>query len=179
MLNAICKGVSGDEIIEISDYVTNVIFYEKEYAFVGRESELNSAEPEALCYDGGATSSLSSSFWNCTDIKERVVPIQTAQGGTVMMTSHVCLKTCFVRDRTGELRPFTTKTYIEVVKNLKRDLLSGKSLNKAGYRIILDEDPEVAGVTVFAVNDGKICQHRSFPFMSEHSSLYYLKTEPS
>jgi hypothetical protein len=40
---------------------------------------------------------------------------------------------------------------------------------------VLDEDPEVAGV--FAVNDGKICQHKSFAVMTEHSSLSYLKTE--
>ena len=49
-----------------------------------------------------------------------------------------------------------------------------------GYRIILDEDREEAGV--LAVNNGKIlvCKSRSFPFMSdsEHSSLFYLKTEP-
>jgi hypothetical protein len=29
-----------------------------------------------------------------------------------MMTMHVCLKTYYVRDRTGELRPITTKTFI-------------------------------------------------------------------
>jgi hypothetical protein len=52
------------------------------------------------------------------------------------------------------LRPITTKTYI--FKDLKHDLLSGKKLNKAGYRIILDEDPEESGI--FAVNDGKICR---------------------
>ena len=91
-----------------------------------------------------ATSSLSSSFLNCTNITERAVPIHTAQGGTVMATKHVCLKTYYVRDRTGELRPITNKTYI--VKNLKHDLLSGKMLNKAGYRIILDEDPEESGI---------------------------------
>jgi hypothetical protein len=68
-----------------------------------------------------------------------VVPIQTAQGGTAMLTTHGCLKTCYVRDRTGELRPIITKTYI--IKSLKRDLLSGKALNRAGYRIV-DEDPE-------------------------------------
>ena len=110
---------------------------------------------------------------NCSDVRERVVPIQTAQGSTVLLTTHVCLKTYFVRDRTGELRPITTKTYI--VKNLKRDLLSGKALNRAGYRIVLDEYPEEAGV--YAVNDGKICKSKSFAFMSEHLSLYYLKTE--
>ena len=49
------------------------------------------------------------------------------------MTTHICIKTYFVRDRTGELRPLSTKTFI--VKNLKHDLLSGKALNKAGYRV--------------------------------------------
>jgi len=91
-----------------------------------------------------------------------------------MTTTHVCLKTYYARDRTGELRPITTKTYI--VKDLKHDLLSGKMLNKAGYRIILDEDPEESGI--FAVNDGKICKSKSFPFMESLTNLYYIKTEP-
>jgi hypothetical protein len=179
LLDTICKGILGTEIIEVSDKIADVICDQsvKECAYVGRESEIDSAELEALCCDDGATSSLSSSLMNCSEVTERVVPIQTAQGGTVMLTTHVCLKTYFVRDRTCELRPITTKTYI--VKNLKRDLLSGKALNRAGYRIVLDEDPEEAGVPVYAVNDGKtrICKSKSFAFMSEHSSLYYLKTE--
>jgi hypothetical protein len=41
-----------------------------------------------------------------------------------------------VRDRTGEIRPLTTKTYI--IKSLKYDLLSRNALDKAGYRIVLD-----------------------------------------
>jgi hypothetical protein len=53
--------------------------------------------------------------------------------------------------------------------------LSGETLNRAGYWIVLDEDPEEAGV--YAVNDGKICSSKSFALMSEYSSLYYLKTE--
>ena len=114
--------------IILSKRIADYIFGREECAFVGQESELSSAEPEALCCDGGATSSLSSSFLNCTDITERAVPISTAQDGTVMTTTHVCLKTYYVRDRTGELRPITTKTYI--VKNLKHDLLSGKCSTK-------------------------------------------------
>ena len=68
-----------------------------------------------------------------SDITEHAVPIQTAEGGTVMMTTHVCLMTYYVRDRTGGLRTITTKTYI--VRNLKHDLLSGKMLNIAGFII--------------------------------------------
>ena len=90
------------EIITISKRIADVIFGWKERAFVGQESEHDSAEPEALCCDNGATISLSSSFLNCTGITERAVAIDTAQDGTVMMTTHVCLKTYYVRDRTGE-----------------------------------------------------------------------------
>ena len=72
--------------IILSKRIADYIFGREECAFVGQESELSSAEPEALCCDGGATSSLSSSFLNCTDITERAVPIHTAQGGTVMTT---------------------------------------------------------------------------------------------
>ena len=113
---------NGSEKIILSNRIADYIFGRKECTFVGQESELSSAEPEALCCDGGATSSLSSSFLNCTDITERAVRIHTAQGGTVMATTHVCLKTYYVRDRTGKLRPITTKTYI--VQNLKHDLSS-------------------------------------------------------
>jgi hypothetical protein len=49
-------------------------------------------------------------------------------------------------------------------------------LNKAGYRIIFDEDLEESGI--FAVNDGKICKSKSFPFMDSLTNLYYIKTEP-
>ena len=68
-------------------------FGKQEHAFVEQESKLSSAEPEALRCDGGAASSISSSFLNRTDITERAVPIRTAQGGTVMTRTHVYLKT--------------------------------------------------------------------------------------
>ena len=175
-METINNDTEGMEIIIIPEHIAATIFDKNECAFVGRESESDSTEPEALCCDAGATSSLSSSFLNCSEISERAVPIQTAQGGTVMMTTHVCIKTYFVRDRTGELRPLSTKTFI--VKNLKHDILSGKALNKAGYRVTYDPDPEESGV--YAILDGKTCKSRSFPFMndSDHTNLFYLKTEP-
>jgi hypothetical protein len=47
-------------------------------------------------------------------------------------------------------------------------------LNKAGYRIILDEDPEESGI--FAVNEEKICKSKSLPFIGSLTNLYYIKT---
>jgi hypothetical protein len=74
----------------------------------------------------------------------------------------------------GNLRPLTTKTFI--VKNLKHDLLSGKGLNKAEYRMIFDEDPAESGIS--AVNEGKICKSKSFPSMGSLTDLYYIKRGP-
>jgi hypothetical protein len=82
----------------ISKRITDVIFELKECAFVGQESELDFAELEELCCDGGAASSCIAQKFSA-----RAVTRQTAQGGTVMMTTHVCLKTYYVRDQTGEL----------------------------------------------------------------------------
>ena len=44
-----------------------------------------------------------------------------------METNHVCMKTYYVRTRTGEIRPITTKAFI--CPKLGTDLLSVKSLN--------------------------------------------------
>ncbi len=60
--------------------IADAICDKKECNFVGRESELAQTEPVALCCDGGATSSLSSSSLNCAEVTERIVPIQTAPG---------------------------------------------------------------------------------------------------
>ena len=48
----------GMEIITIPERIADVIFDGEESAYVGRESD-DLSEPEALCCDGGATSSLS------------------------------------------------------------------------------------------------------------------------
>ncbi len=87
--------------------------------------------------------------------------------------SHRCLKTYYVRDRLGEIRPIVVKAY--VVPGLKHDLLSVKALNQSGYRVIYDKDGEESGA--FAVINKKIDKSRSFPFMSECSNLSHLKLE--
>ena len=66
---------------------------------------------------------------NCTRCKPKVAEIQTAQGATIMSTTHLCLKTYYVRDRSGEIRPIVVKAY--VVPGLKYDLLSVK-----GFKIV-------------------------------------------
>ena len=58
---------------------------------------------------------------------------------------------------------------------LKHDLLSVKGLNKAGYAVNHHPDPEQSGV--YAVRNNKIDKSKSFPFMGEHSGLFYLILE--
>ena len=71
---------------------------------------------------GGATCTLTKTLENCTQCKPKVVDIQTAQGATLMPTTHPghCLKMYCVRDRLGEIRPIVVKAY--VVPGLKYEL---------------------------------------------------------
>ncbi len=89
----------------------------------------------------------------------------------MMNSTHLCNKTYYVCDRLGEIRPIIVKAY--VVPGLKHDLLSVKGLIKAGYSVHHHPDPEQSGV--YAVINNKIDKSKSFPFMSEHSNLSYLK----
>ncbi len=125
--------------------------------------------------DGGATCTLTKTLENCTQGKPKVVEIQTAQGVTIMSTTHLGLKTYYVlsRDRLGENRPIVVKAY--VAPGLKYDLLSVKGLNKCGYAVFHHPDPEESGV--YAVINKKTDKAKSFLFMSEHSSLFNLKLE--
>jgi hypothetical protein len=59
--------------------------------------------------------------------------------------------------------------------NLKHDFLSVKGLNTAEYSVHHHPDPEQSGV--YAVVSNKINKSKSFPFMSEHSRLFYPKLE--
>jgi hypothetical protein len=127
---------------------------------------------DCLVCDGGATCTLMKSLENCSLCKPKVVVIQTAHGTTIMNSTHLCYKTYYVCDRLGEIRPIIVKAY--VVPGLKHDLLSVKGLNKAGYSVYHHPDPEKSGV--YAVVNNKIDRSKSFPFMSEHSSLSEIRT---
>ncbi len=73
----------------------------------------NGANSQMLIVNG-AISTLTKSFENCTpsQIRPKDVAIQTGGGATSTYTTHVCLKTDFVRDQTGFIRPNVVKAYI-------------------------------------------------------------------
>ncbi len=113
------KDIENDEIIYILERSAQYIFEGKQFAFAAISSVHGD---DALVVDGGATSTLTKSFDNCTQITPKVVAIQTASGTTAIHTSHVCSKTYCAMDWIGELRPITVKAYI--VHGLRYDLLS-------------------------------------------------------
>jgi hypothetical protein len=100
-------------------------------------------------------------------VTQKVVDIQTAHGATLMSTTHRCLKTYYIRDRLGKIRPSSFVVLAYVIPGLIHDLLSFKELNQSGYRVIHDADEEESGV--FAVINKKIDESSSFPFLGEHS----------
>ena len=57
-----------------------------------------------------------------------------------METTHMCMQTFYVRTRTGEIRPITTKAFM--CPKLGTDLLSVKGLNFQGYSGVHHPDQE-------------------------------------
>ena len=66
------------------------------------------------------------------------------ENATSMKATHDCMKTYFLKNRSGEVVSLTIPALY--VKSVNRDLLSGKACNKIGVRIILDEDPDISGL---------------------------------
>ena len=72
---------------------------------------------------------------------------------------------------TGAIQPITTL----YVPGLDQDLLGGRALIKAKYRMVLDEDPTISGI--FPVTEGQIDPATGFPF-AESEGLFYVETVP-
>jgi hypothetical protein len=115
----------------------------REFAFVGDESDPKNGTPYVIV-DGEATTTLTSSSENCTDVKPTNIDIHLAEGRVAMVTTHLCSKTNCFRSRTGEFRAVTTSAFI--VTGLTKDLLSVKSLNHQSYCVIHHPDPEEPGI---------------------------------
>jgi hypothetical protein len=84
--------------------------------------------------------------------------------GATMKSTLVTMKTYFIYDRTGTLRPITMRAYH--VKELNQDLLGGSALTAADYQVILDKSDDIAGVYPVR-DDGTIDAAIGFPFVSE------------
>ena len=126
-----------------------------------------------LVVDCGATTTLTDSLFNMTDVKPKVITIQLAGDGATIQSSYIGKKTYYIPDVTGTVRPVTTRAFY--VKDLKHDLLGGRALVNADNRVILDKDPTVAGV--YPVTKGEIDPTTKFEFIGT-KGLFYLRTMP-
>ena len=132
-----------------------------------------SKEKGLLTVDNGSTATLTKSLFNMTDVKQKVIDVQLAGEGMSIKASHVGRKTYYAVDVTGSIRPITTKAYY--VPDLEQDLLSGRSLIKAKFRITMDADESISGI--FPVVDGEIDPATRFPF-ADSKGLFYIETVP-
>ncbi len=112
-----------DEMIYIPAEVEQYVFNGVEFA--GVSTTTIEFSYDALMDDGGATCTVTKSFGNCAQIRPNVVAIQTAYGTTSIFTTHHCLRTYLVRDRTGMIRPIAAHH----APTYRHDLLSAKCLN--------------------------------------------------
>ena len=70
---------------------------------------------------------ITGSLANTTDVQAKSVIVDMAESGTSMNATHTCMKTYFVKNRTGEVVTITTPALY--VKSVHQDLLSGKACN--------------------------------------------------
>ena len=132
-----------------------------------------SQESGLLTVDNGATSTLSNSLFNMKSVQQCSVPISLAGRGMSIKATHSGFKTYYIKDITGAVHPCTTKSYY--VPDLEQDLLAGRSLINAKYRVILDKDPKISGI--FPVTNGEIDPSTGIPFV-DSEGLFFVETVP-
>lgn len=126
-----------------------------------------------LTVDNGATSTLTRSLFNMSDVTPRITKIHLAGQGMTISSTHAGYKTYYVEDATGTIRPIRTLALF--VPSLEDDLLAGRALIRSKYRIIMDEDESLSGI--FPVVKGEIDPATRFPF-AESEGLFYIETIP-
>ena len=87
-----------------------------------------------LTVDNGATSTLTRSLFNMSDVTPRITKIHLAGQGMTISSTHAGYKTYYVEDATGTIRPIRTLALF--VPSLEDDLLAGRALTRSKYRII-------------------------------------------
>ena len=103
---------NGDELLILSQRSTRALKEARARAAMARpvsedESVKVIKDKSVPIVDCGASSTLTGSLINATDIEEKVTIIETADGEERMRSSHKCIKTYFVRNRMGDPVPIS------------------------------------------------------------------------
>ena len=132
----------GRTILKIPGHLHHILLGPRAKAFMARPAaERFSAEDEnsnIICTDCGASMTITGSLANTTDVVEKAVIVDMAENGATMKATHTCMKTYFIKNRTGEVITITVPALY--VRNIYQDLLtrSVKGCNRAEIRVILD-----------------------------------------
>ena len=167
----------GRSVIRIPAHLHQVLLGPRIKAFMAKPAGVRTFaenDKSVICADCGASMTITGSLANTTDVVEKDVIVDMAESGTSMKATHTCMKTYFIKNRTGEVVTITTPALY--VRNVHQDLLSGKACNRAMIRIVLDLDPDIAGL--YPLDKDKQ-QHieESIAFIEEPTDLYLLRTE--
>ena len=138
------------------------------------QSPQSITDKSVVVMDCGASQTITESLLNSRDVIEKQTRIVTADGKEGMVSTHVCTKTYFVRNRTGEVVTLTVPSLF--VRGLPQDLLGGKSVNRQNIRVILDANPAICGLYPHDKDQEQHYQN-SIEFISEPTDLFYLQTE--
>jgi hypothetical protein len=130
----------GTTVIKIHERFAHIYCNPKARAAMANPSDVAQSDygqdKSVIVMDCGASTTVTGSLLNCTDIVEKITTVETAKDGEGMTATHSCIKTYFVRNTVGEMVTITTPAIF--VRGLPQDLLSGKSVNQSKVRIILD-----------------------------------------
>ena len=170
---------SGEQVIQASflgcakrkQYVSKEMSFAAPHA-IYQEGHNLLDEVKEVVMDSGSTTTLTSSSHNCENCVPINIKILLAKKNQTMDAKFKCTKAYYFRNRSGTLQKITTSAYI--VPDLQTDLIGCKNLTKQGYRIILDEDPDISGVYQKGPNED-YPRELSFGF-HEHEDLYVLVT---
>ena len=163
--------------VTIPCYLYDLLFGSRPKAYMAGQEDKKIRPDEDksnICTDTGASICVTGSLENTTDVVEKLVRVEMAENGTSMKATHVCMKTYFLKNRSGEVVSLTVPALY--VKSVNQDLLSGKACNKIGVRIILDEDPDISGLYPLDKEKQQYLEE-SIPFISEPTDFVLLKIE--
>ena len=97
----------GTTVIKIHERFAHIYCNPKARAAMANPSDVAQSDygqdKSVIVMDCGASTTVTGSLLNCTDIVEKITTVETAKDGEGMTATHSCIKTYFVRNRVGEM----------------------------------------------------------------------------
>ena len=106
-----------------------------------------------------------------SNVQQCSVKISLAGKEMSIKATHSGYKSYFIKYVTRAIRRCTTKAFF--VPDLQHDLLGGRVLLTANYRVILDKDPKLSGI--FSLTNGETDPATGLPFL-DSEGLFFVES---